>query len=145
MARQPLVAENDLFLIATYLADPGANTEIHAELPVDHRAEFEEEYNTATNNYPLPEYSDRYPYYVLPPETDKRGRELRIYFTRVPPEPPLIMDLPTDYGAWFARGHCHRINHSNLVMQLFDCGFVLGTNHDKAERIAEFMRQRFPV
>ena len=144
MARRPRVGDNELFEIATYLAVPETMTEIHAELPARHRAAFEREYAAASNNYPLPE-ADQQPYYVWPEGTNKQGRELRIYFARVPPEPPPIHRLYTDYGKWFARLNRYRINHSNLVMQLVECGFVLGMNNENSDRIAEFMRLRFPV
>lgn len=53
-----------------------------------------------------------------------------------------IQDLYTDQGNWKNK---YRINHSNLVMQLFECGFVLGDNLTNQERIEAFMRRRFPV
>ena len=145
MARRPRLGEDQLFEVATYLANPNAHTEIHAELPAGHQARFEAEYAAATNGYPLPARSDQEPYYIWPRGTDKRGRELRIYFVRVAPEPPPIQRLYTDYAKWYAKGNCYRINHSNLVMQLFECGFVLGKNTNNANRIAEFMQRRFPV
>ena len=145
MARRPALTEDQLYEVATYLVMPGARTEIHAELPAKHRTKFEAEYATATNGHPLPNNSDRYPYYVWPAGTNKQGRELRIYFARVPPEPPPIKRLYTDCGKWYARRGLYRINHSNLVMQLFECGFVLGTNTNNANRINTFMQQRFPV
>ena len=53
-----------------------------------------------------------------------------------------IQDLYADQGKWKDK---YRINHSNLVMQLFECGFVLGDNSANQERIEVFMRRRFPV
>ena len=143
--RRPKVGNDELFEIATYLAVPAAKTEIHAELPAKHRAGFEAEYAAATNGYPLPNVDNRVPYYIWPEGTNKQGRELRIYFARVPPEPPPIKRLYTDCGKWYARQDRYRINHSNLVMQLFECGFVLGMNDRNANRIRKFMRRRFPV
>ena len=55
---------------------------------------------------------------------------------------PPIQGLYTDQGKWKDK---YRINHSNLVMQLFECGFVLGDNSANQERIEAFMRRRFPV
>lgn len=144
MARKPLLDEDSLYEIATYLSRSATRTEIHAELLAHQQDEFEKEYAQATSGYPLPLLSaqNREPYYVWPEGTNKQGRELRIYFLRVSPEPPLIRDLYTDRGKWKDK---YRINHSNLVMQLFECGFVLGDNSGNQDRIDEFMRQRFPV
>jgi len=60
----------------------------------------------------------------------------------VAPEPPPIQGLYTDTDKWRAG---YRINHSNLVMQLFECGFVLGMNNTNGRRIQQFMSQKFPV
>lgn len=140
---KPQVSDSDLYEIATYLARPDANVEIHAELPVGHREAFEKEYAAATNGHPLPDGKTE-PYYIWPKGTNKYGRELRIYFVRVPPEPPPIQTLYTDHGKWYAKRQQYRINHSMLVMQLLGCGFVLGKDQD-ADRIEEFMSRRFPV
>lgn len=145
MARKHKVGDNDLFLIATYLTNPGVGTEIHAEIPAKYRDDFEAEYAAATSGFDLPADSDRPPYWVWPEQENKRARQLRIYFLPVPPEPPLIQKLKPSDRKWFARPNHYRINHTNLVMQLFECGFVLGTNSDNAERIKGFMRRKFPV
>ncbi len=145
MARRPRVPDGDLYEIATYLARPETKTEIHAELPERHSEKFESEYAAATKAYPLPGSRSSHPYYVWPKGTNKQGRELRIYFSRVSPEPPPIRNLYTDYGKWQARRAQYRINHSNLVMQLFECGFVLGMNTGHEQRITDFMKVRFPV
>ena len=143
MARRPPVGDNELFLISTYLTNSEARIEIHAEIPFRYRDEFEAEYAGATNNFPLPRHDSQHSYYVWPESTNKRGRQLRIYFALFSPQPPLIKDLNPNCGQWFGQ-NLYRINHTNLVMQLFECGFVLGNNQD-AERIAHFMRQKFPM
>lgn len=145
MARRPKFGDEQLYVIATYLSRPAAKAEIHAELPAEHRKAFEAEYAAVTNGYPLPTNIGRQPYYVWPKGTNKQGRELRVYFARVAPEPPSIRDIYTDYGKWYARNSLYRINHSNLVMQLFECGFLLGLNTGNGARIDTFMQQRFPV
>ena len=144
MARHPELDDDSLYEIAIYLARTETKVEIHAELHPRHRAQFEVEYAATTNGYPLPARSDVHPYYVWGPDVNKYGRQLRIYFARENPEPPIIRGLYTDYGKWFARQNRYRINHSNLVVQLFGCGFVLGAHQDPT-RIEKFMRQRFPV
>ena len=146
MARRPQLGDDPLWEIATYLARPETRPEFHAELHPKVRAAFEVEYAAATDRFPLPPpaRSSQGPYYVWDPDVNKFGRQLRIYFARVEPEPPMIRSLYTDYGVWHARQNRYRINHSNLVMQLFGCGFVLGANQDP-RRIKRFMRRRFPV
>ncbi len=141
MARKPRLSDDHLYAVATYLARPDVRTAIDAELPARQQSRFEAEYRQATGNYPLPSDSSTPPYYVMGDEKDKQGRELRIYFERVVPEPPIFRGLYTDRNKWKSG---YRINHSNLVEQLFECGFVLGPIQDP-ERIAEFMRRRFPV
>ena len=146
MPRKRPVGDDDLYAIAVYLSRPEAKTEIHAELPERHRAGFEKEYDKATAGGPLPKpsRSAKDPYFIWPDSANKQGRELRIYFMSDAPEPPIIRSL-TDRGKrWPVRPNQRRINHSNLVMQLCECGFVLGANTDR-DRIEQFMRKRFPV
>ncbi|MYB34466.1 MAG: hypothetical protein F4X92_04985, partial [Gammaproteobacteria bacterium] len=78
------------------------------------------------------------PYYVWNLGVDKHGRQLRIYFVLVQPVPNPIQNLYTDNNKWRDR---YRINHSNLVMQLFECGFVLGAQDEN--RIKKFMQLKF--
>ena len=145
MPGKPPLTDDDLYAVATYLAQPEVQAEFHAELPERHRAQFEAEYAEATKGHALPVEQQHGPYYVWPNDANKYGRELRIYFVRVAPEPPLVRELYTDHGKWYGRADRYRINHSDLVMQLLNCGFVLGPNQDRQERIQEFMRRRFPV
>ena len=90
------------------------------------------------------EHSNRQPYYVWPWGVNKYSRQLRIYFVLIPPVPSSIDSRISDVGKWPAKQNRCRINHSNLVMQLFECGFVLGANQDQ-DRIKAFMSQRFPT
>lgn len=145
MARRHEVKDDELFLTATYLATTGADTEIHAEIPTRYRDDFETNYACATNNFALPVETDQHPYYVWPAWTRKRGTQLRVYFTAVSPQPPFILTLNPKYGQWFSQNSRYRINHTNLVMQLFKCGFVLGRNNNNSDRIAHFMQQKFPT
>ena len=145
MPRHEKLADEQLFQVAIYLGNPCAKTDIHAEMRGSRRAEFEAEYARATNGYPLPEATDSYPYYIWQEGTNKYGMQLRIYFARVPPEPAPIKTLYTDHGKWYRTKELYRINHTNLVMQLFECGFVLGDNSQNSRRIKKFMKRRFPV
>jgi len=142
MSKQRL-KDNELYQVALYLSNPKVETDIHAEMLDRNRREFEEQYKVATKDSPLPPVG-REPYYIWPPGTNKYGKELRIYFKDTHPKPTIIERLCTDYGKWYAKSQSYRINHSALVMQLFECGFLLGKNAGNAERIRNFMNRRFP-
>lgn len=144
MAGYPKLGDDELYEVATYLAMPATRPEIHAEMHPNRQASFESEYAKATKQYPLPPVSNRQPYYIWRPDVNKYGWQLRIYFARTDPEPPIIRRLYTDFGKWYGKQNRYRINHSQLVLQLFECGFVLGDTQDP-RRIETFMRQRFPV
>ena len=144
MARKPELTDDDLYEIATYLSRPEVEAEIHAEMIPHARERFEAQHAELTDNYPLPEQNDAAPFYVWPEGTNKQGMQLRIYFRDVPPTPPVVRQLFTDQGKWFAMREKYRINHTNLVFQLLECGFLLGDNSENAERIEAFMRHRFP-
>ena len=144
MARKPELSDDDLYEVATYLGRTDVETEIHAEMPQRARTDFEERYSELTESYPLPASVKTGPFYIWPENTNKYGMELRIYFRDSPPTPPVMRQLFTDQGKWFARREKYRINHTNLVFQLLECGFLLGDNSENTERIEEFMRRRFP-
>ncbi len=124
MPRHPKVNENDLSIIVSYLKNPKVETEIHAEIPHQLQGKFEREYFECTK-INVPNVTNKEPYYVLPKTSDKRGRELRIYF--IPIEPiPLQINKQMSKSTWYGTKNKKRINHTNLVMQLFECGFILG-------------------
>ena len=89
--------------------------------------------------------TNQYPYYVWPEGTNKQGRQLRIYFKPVNPIPTQIESLITGSKQWHAKKQNYRINHSNLVMQLFGCGFLLGLNGPNQDRINRFMKEKFSL
>ena len=142
MSKNPL-EEDKLYQVALYLSRPEVETEIHAEILHRNQEEFEKQYKIATENHPLPPTAGE-PYYIWPPGANKYGKELRIYFKRVPPEPSIIKTLYTDHSKWYAKKDAYRINHSALVMQLFECGFILGKNSQNTERVKTFMNRKFP-
>ena len=144
MARRPKLNDSELYEIATYLKRPEVDAEIHAELPNNQEQAFAEQYFQLTGQH-VPNMNNKSPYYVWRRGANKQGRELRIYFKRVAPEPPPIKRLYTDFGKWYSRKECYRINHSSLVEQLFECGFLLGLNTKNGNRIESYMRKRFPV
>ncbi len=142
MPRKPKLNDSRLQEVASFLARPGVDAEIHAEVPVRFQTGFEAEYQEASSGFPLPLRTDEEPYYIWGANTNKQGRQLRIYYTQHEPVPVLIGDLTTDCGKRGSPDRC-RINHSNLVMQLVECGFILGSNTGNEERIEKFMANRF--
>lgn len=122
---------------------PAVQVDIHAEMAPSRRKDFVSEYQKRTKGYPLPKGNGE-PYYIWPSTVNKYGWQLRIYVNRASPEPPVIQSFFTDHGKWYARKQYYRINHSQLVLQLLECGFVLGDVQNHA-RIRKFMRKRFPV
>lgn len=145
MVRRPRVVERELHDIADFLRDPQVTTELHAEVPDDLRDHFEGEYFASTSGEQPPENSYTNPYWVWPRDTNKHGVEGRIYFAPFfMPVPEVVENLVTDQGAWFMRANSYRINHTNLFMQLLECGFLLGRNEENLERIHRQMAQRFP-
>ena len=144
MARKPRLPDDVLYEVATYLMRPEVQTEIHAEVTSNKAEEFMRQYDELTGGADLPASNRTGPFYVWLEGTNKYGVELRIYFRNVAPVPPVMERLYTDQGKWYARRESYRVNHSNLVLQLFECGFLLGVNDNNEERIREFMAQRFP-
>jgi len=144
MPGKPELPDDELYEVATYLMRPEVQTEIHAELHPNAVGQFQQRYLDSTQGVHPPAGADAEPYYVWPVGVNKYGKQLRIYFRNVPPVPPVMRRLYTDQGKWYARRESYRVNHSNLVFQLFECGFLLGNNADNEERIQEFMANRFP-
>lgn len=148
MVKKEKVDDDTLYELAIYLMRPEVECEFHAEMPPGRFDKFKDEYATATQGYDLPEPVEKGSgvyscLFLLKPDVNKYGLELRVYFKDTPPTPPTIKSIYTDFGRWHARDEHYRINHNALVFQLFECGFVLGKQHD-LERINKFMRQRFP-
>lgn len=142
MPRKPKVSVDDLSVIATYFSDPRTDPEFHAEMKVQHCGRFEEEYLQATRGFSPPVPKSSAPYLILPATSNKQGIQLRVYFNEAPPVPSVVADLITDRGKWHGRPDDARINHSNLMFQLFECGFLLGQNHDRV-RINRMIGERF--
>ena len=144
MARKPSLPDDELYEVATYLMRPEVQTDIHAEMHPHKVDEFRGQYNLLTRGANLPANTNARPFYVWPENVNKYGMELRIYFRNTAPVPPVMERLYTDQGKWYAKRESYRVNHSNLVLQLFECGFLLGLNDINEERIRAFMAQRFP-
>ena len=141
MPKKPPVTDDELRVIANYLSDPRTAPDFHAELKVQHQERFVSQYlqSTEGEHPPVPNRSG--PYVILDPNTNKQGIQLRVYFTEVPPVPLEVSNLITDRSKWHGRPDCARINHSELMHQLFACGFVLGQVQN-SERIREMIRRR---
>ena len=134
MAKYPRIPTAELRDIVAYLKRPEVETEIHAEIPNHRKDNFERMYHGKTGCN-LSQYNGKdEPYYVWKPGTNKLGMELRIYFKLVDPVPPAIQNFRKDNTNPAKRGK-YRINHSNLVEQLFECGFLLGDNSANEARI----------
>ena len=144
MPRKPRLRDDELYEVATYLVRPEVQAEIHAEMHPNRVGSFRQEYNELTQGINLPAATNAEPFYVWPANVNKYGMELRIYFRNIAPVPPVMEQLYTDQGKWFARRQSYRVNHSNLVLQLFECGFLLGENGGNEQRIQNFMANRFP-
>ncbi len=144
MPGRPPLANDELYEVATYLARPEVHTVIHAEMPERGEAGFRQKYDELTGGEPLPVPTHQGPFYVWPAGTNKYGRELRIYFRNVAPVPPVMERLYADYGKWYAMRQSYRVNHTALVFQLLECGFLIGDNSGNTERIQDFMERRFP-
>ena len=147
MPRQPRVNDSDLCVIARFLSDPNVSTEIQAEMKDNKVEGFSSEYKTATNGYEISRADIRRPpFWKLPMRSNKRGVELRIYIDLDVPMslPSIVRDLSADHGAWYRRPDSYRINHYNLVMQLFECGFLLGANRHNKDRIDKFIEDQLP-
>ena len=136
MSRHPRLNDDDLYEVATYLAQPGVLGKLDPEIAERRLDAFEQEYAEATDNFPLdPDYFR---------VTDKQGIQLRIYFHPVEPVPPVVTELCDTSTPRPGHENQRRINHTNLGFQLCECGFVLGADQD-AERITDFMHRRFPT
>lgn len=144
MAGRPMLPDDHLYEVATYLMRPEVEAEIHAELHPNKEDEFRQQYRELTGGIGAPAHSNSAPFYVWPQGVNKYGVQLRIYFKNLPPVPPVMEQLYTDQGKWFAKRESYRVNHSNLVRQLFECGFLLGRNDTNQGRIQSFMERRFP-
>lgn len=141
MSRKPAISDNELNEIASYLAQPVVEVELHAELPPHRLTYFTAEYMERTRGYPLPEENDLTLQHWRP-NVNKRGIQLRIYFLPIQPVPFSVENQITDRGKYFRLpNHC-RINHSTLVFQLLECGFLLGPQQCR-NRIERFMAERF--
>lgn len=144
MTRKAKVTESELFAIANYLSNPDCMVDIHAEMPHDFASDFEHEYNRLTNGSELPEPSSRGPYFIWEPGTNKFGLELRFYFIKIGEVPTELEELYINLSprTWARRKNYIRVNHTNLVYQLFECGFQIGDEQNRF-RIDQFMERRF--
>ena len=143
MARKPCLPDDELYEVATYLARPEVETELHAEMHPNSADNFRAEYDQLTGGMALPAPNTG-GFYVWGLDVNKYGMQLRFYFKNVAPVPPVMERLYTDQGKWFAKKQSYRVNHSNLVLQLLECGFLVGMNNHNFARIQDFMARRFP-
>lgn len=120
------MTEQELNIAFEYFSNPIRYTYIEAEIKNTSQRTFESNYARLTNNYPLPNETYDSPYYVLPPDADKWGIELRIYFVADDNIPEFLDDISTVGGRPGYDLYNRRINNKELIEYLFSRGFVLG-------------------
>jgi len=112
--------KSDFFESLGYLASENRFTKLDVELPQNNQTKFETKYNRLTGINPKP---DDVNYYVLHPNADKWGIELRIYFISNGNLPSHINHLvvkPRPDEIY----NC-RINNNKLIWELIQYGFRL--------------------
>ena len=143
MPSKSKLSDNKLHEVADHLKKSEVETKIDAEMPAEHADKFISEYERITGQKP-PQPKKGGAFYIWKPGTNKYGKELRIYFKDIDTAPPIFKEIQTDKDQWSGKGVC-RINHTKLVYQLFECGFLLGKMSDYGpDRIEEYMKKRFP-
>ena len=134
----------DLILIAGYLANPDRNTLIEIEMHPSSREKFESWYATASNNFPLPNRTDRSPYYIWPDDANKWGRQSRVYFTSNQNLPEIFNSILEPRSINTRHGYekfDKRFNGNYIIDRLIELGFVVGTQD--ADRIKSFIPEEY--
>ncbi|WP_034920893.1 hypothetical protein [Gillisia sp. CAL575] len=108
-----------------YFTQPNVQTYIEAEVANSSLNRFERDYAEYTGNQPLPIDTNSKPYFVLGPEANKWGIELRIYFTE-DNIPEFLDTLSTSNTRPGYEIYDRRINNNELINYLFSRGFTLG-------------------
>ncbi|MCP9200813.1 hypothetical protein MKO06_12910 [Gramella sp. GC03-9] len=110
-----------------YFTQPNIQTYIEAEVAHTSRNRFERDYAEFTGNQPLPVDTNSKPYFVLAPNANKWGIELRIYFTEDEDNIPEFLDaLATSNTRPGYEMYDKRINNNELINYLLSRGFTLG-------------------
>ncbi len=115
----------EFFECLGYLASPQRETKLDAEVPEKARERFEKRYYNLTGVRPIP---DNHNYYILHPDADKWGVELRIYFIANDnvPRPLNRMKVTPRPGTKYN----DRINDNKFIWKLIEYGFRLGDSQD---------------
>ena len=134
----------DLILIAGYLANPERNTLVEVEMHPNSKEKFEKWYAITTNNYPLPLKTNKAPYYIWPPDTNKWGRQSRVYFSSNANIPEALRNILEPKKKNTRHGYEQydkRFNGNNIIDKLIEIGFVIGTQDPK--RIRNFIPEEY--
>lgn len=119
--------EHDFFEVLGYLSNPRRQCKLDAEMHPRTQQRFESRYAGFAGLVPQP---DNHNYYILHPDADKRGIELRIYFYAESDSIPLAireMVVTPRLG----RIYNQRINNNDFIWRLIEYGFCLGDGQDE--------------
>jgi hypothetical protein len=124
------MTKNEFYTCVGYLANPARYAWIEAEMPGNAFSKFSSDYSKWTSGFPLPTDTSHKPLYVWPPETNKWGKEMRIYFyasdsTKTPPALLSLLEPTKMSRHGYERYNC-RISTNNDVIQFLQNGFLLG-------------------
>jgi len=134
----------DLMLIAGYLANPTRNTLIEIEMHPNSRERFESWYADASENFPLPNRTDTAPYYIWAEDTNKWGRQSRVYFTSNQNLPEVLNSILEPRATNTRHGYEQfdkRFNGNDIIDRLIKLGFVVGAQD--ANRIRSFIPENY--
>lgn len=127
------MTQAEFYTIVGYLANPSRNTNIEVEMPQKRQTSFIKQYAQMTNNFPLPNDTDKAPYYVWPQGTNKYGLEIRAYFYSNNNIPQILISALEPRGFQNRPGYNNwnrRISRKKNLFPLLETGFVLGANQD---------------
>lgn len=139
------MTDQQFFHIAGYLANPIRETVIEIEIPAKDQTRFENDYAARTQNYSLPQNTNVAPYYIWGAGANKWGIEARVYFVSNENLPQPLYDILEPRKVQNRPGYENwerRFSIKEIVYQLFECGFVLGSPQDE-NRIRGFIPPQF--
>jgi hypothetical protein len=118
------MTRNEFYQIVGYFANPSRNTRIEIEAKRNTITKYVPVYQTLSGNQ-FPIGNDTV--YVLDDTADKWGREMRLYFTAgdINAIPPIIDNLKTGGGRPGYDLWNYRLNHRDIIDDLFSVGFSL--------------------
>lgn len=107
-----------------YLSEPATEAEVHVEMAHSKEDDFRKQYKDITGDYPQFPVGQKYiPYYVWPPDANKWGVQLRLYYKKAGHCPASLAGITTDARK---RGKKARVNSKDFILKLFSMGFRIG-------------------